>query len=41
MDEEYDYCSECIGYVNEYGELVSACDDCPHNGRSCYDDWDW
>lgn len=46
MDEEYDYCYECTGYgddyyVNEEGELVSACDGCPHNESYWEDDWDW
>ena len=43
MDErdEYDYWYECSGYgddyyVDENGELVSACDDCPHSPY--YDD---
>lgn len=38
MDElyDYDYCYECQGYGDDYymdenGEWVSACDDCPHN----------
>ena len=38
MDElyDYDYCYECQGYgddyyMDEHGEWVSACDDCPHN----------
>lgn len=42
--EDFDWCYECTGYgddyyLDEHGELVSACDDCPHN-RSYYDD-DW
>jgi hypothetical protein len=37
-----DICYECTGYgddyyLDEHGELVSACDDCPFNGRD-YDD---
>ena len=32
----YDWCYECQGYgddyyMDEHGEWVSACDDCPHN----------
>lgn len=34
--EDYDRCYECTGYGDDYildenGELVSACDDCPFN----------
>ncbi|MGM9519546.1 MAG: hypothetical protein ACI3WS_02615 [Phascolarctobacterium sp.] len=44
MDEEYDYCYECTGYgddyyINDEGELVSACDNCPHNNYD--DDLEW
>lgn len=40
MDEDYDRCYECKGYGDDYcldenGEWVSACDDCPFN------DYDW
>lgn len=41
-----DYCYECGGYgddysVDENGELVSNCADCPHNpSRGYWDDWD-
>lgn len=36
FDEDDDYCYECGGYgddyyVDENGNLVSACEDCPHN----------
>ena len=43
MDND-DRCYECTGYgddyyMNENGELVSACDDCPFNTlRSVEDD---
>lgn len=42
--DDYDYCYECTGYGDDYrydddGELVSNCDNCPHN-RSYDDDWD-
>ena len=35
LDDDY-CCYECQGYgddyyMDEHGELVSACDDCPHN----------
>ena len=35
-DDDYDYCYECEGYgddyyVDEKGELVSRCIDCPFN----------
>lgn len=41
-EERADKCYECTGYgddyyVNEDGDLVSACTDCPYNG---VDDWD-
>ena len=34
--DDYDWCYECQGYgddyyMDEHGEWVSACDDCPHN----------
>lgn len=36
-------CYECTGlgddyYIDDNGELVSACDDCPNNGRYEEDD---
>ena len=39
----YDYCYECTGYGNDYyldenGEWVSACDDCPINDLREEDD---
>lgn len=42
-DPDADRCYECSGYgddyyVDENGELVSACDDCPFNGHDPYDD---
>ena len=44
----YDYddvCYECTGYgddyhLNENGELVSSCIDCPFNPSRHNDDWD-
>lgn len=42
----FDFCYECSGYgddyyVNEDGELVCACDDCPCNlSRQDDDDWE-
>ena len=43
-DVDDDRCYECTGYGDDYrydddGELVSNCNNCPHN-RSCNDDWD-
>ena len=37
--DDYDCCDECGGYgddyyINDDGELVSACDDCPHNSAN-------
>lgn len=34
--DNYDWCYECTGYGDDYyidddGELQSACEDCPHN----------
>lgn len=34
-----DYCYECTGYGDDYyidddGEMVRACDTCPHNHRN-------
>lgn len=42
--DNYDWCYECTGYGDDYsydedGELVSNCDDCPHNPNR-HDDWD-
>ena len=46
-EDDYDYlrdrCYECGGYGDDYytdenGDLVSACDDCPYNGRDSDDD---
>lgn len=39
----YDCCFECTGsgddyYLDEDGELVSACDDCPYNDLARGDD---
>ena len=36
-EERAEICYECTGYGDDYylddnGELVSACDDCPFNG---------
>lgn len=41
-DDFVDVCYECTGYGDDYyidqnGEMVCACDDCPFNGR---DKWD-
>ena len=35
--DDFDECYECTGYGDDYyidedGELVSACTDCPYNG---------
>ena len=43
--EDDDYCYECKGYGDDYyvdedGELVCNCFDCPHSGYDD-DDWDW
>lgn len=40
--DDDDYCYECRGYgddyrIDEYGELVSNCDDCPFNGFDSLD----
>lgn len=45
-DFDYDHCYECRGYgddyyINDDGELVSACDDCHYNESNRDDDWDW
>lgn len=42
--DDFDWCYECTGYgddyyIDEHGELVSACDDCPNNPNR-HDDWD-
>ncbi|MGN0331729.1 MAG: hypothetical protein ACI4D9_01675 [Lachnospiraceae bacterium] len=34
--DEYDYCYECTGYgddyyINEFGEFVCRCQECPMN----------
>lgn len=39
-----DYCYECTGYGDDYvldenGEYVSACDDCPHNELNWEDEY--
>ena len=41
--DDYDHCYECTGYgddyyLDEHGEWVSACYDCPFNGMEDYDD---
>ena len=43
--DNYDWCYECTGYgddyfINDEGELESACETCPHNTIK-YDDDDW
>lgn len=43
--EFYDRCYECGGYgddyyINDKGELVCACDDCPYNEPDWFDPWD-
>lgn len=40
---DYDHCYECTGYGDDYyldedGEWVSACDDCPYNDLAWRDD---
>lgn len=35
--EDYEICSECMGngddfYIDDEGDLISACSDCPFNG---------
>lgn len=42
MDDD-DYCYECTGYGDDYmldenGEWVSRCPDCPYNKWEDYDD---
>ena len=44
-DDDFDWCYECGGYgddyfVNEDGDLESACPTCPHNPHYYDDDWD-
>ena len=44
-EDYYDHCYECTGYGDDYsfdedGNLVSNCEDCPHN-PSRADDWDY
>lgn len=44
-DDDFDWCYECGGYgddyfINDEGELESACPTCPHNPNR-YDDDDW
>lgn len=44
-EDDYDWCYECTGYgddyfVNEDGELESACPTCPHNRFGQLDDYD-
>lgn len=44
-DDDFDWCYECGGYgddyfVNDEGELESACPTCPHNRYREDDDWD-
>lgn len=46
--DDFDWCYECGGYgddyfINDEGELESACPGCPHNRFGHiddYDDWD-
>jgi hypothetical protein len=43
--DDYDWCYECTGYgddyfINDEGELESACPTCPHNRVGSYADWD-
>ncbi len=44
MNEDYyDHCYECTGCGNDYrldenGEWVSCCPECPYNGWEDYDD---
>lgn len=41
---DYDMCYECTGYGDDYyydsekDEYVSACDDCPYNYQSYWED---
>ena len=39
-----DYCYECSGYgdnyyVDEYGDFICACDNCPYNKFYDLDEW--
>ena len=43
--DDDDWCYECGGYGDDYyfddnGELICACDDCPHNRANKEDDDD-
>ena len=43
--DDFDWCYECTGYGDDYflndeGELESACPTCPHNLFGQLDDWD-
>lgn len=43
--DDFDWCYECGGYgddyfVNDEGELESACPTCPHHSNRYEDDWD-
>lgn len=46
MDDLDDYCYECTGYGNDYyvdedGETISYCPDCPHNPSRRYrEEWE-
>ena len=45
MDYDDDRCYECGGYGDDYsydenGDLVSNCDDCPHNPILMDDDYE-
>ena len=42
--DDFDWCYECGGYgddyfINDEGELESACPTCPHNPSYFDDDW--
>lgn len=44
MDPDYDYCYECSGYgddcyLNDDGELVCRCPECPNNREDEEDIW--
>lgn len=43
--DDYDHCYECGGYgddyfINDDGEMESACPTCPFNTNRYDDDWD-
>ena len=43
LDDD-DYCYECSGhgdnyYVDEYGNFICACDNCPYNRFYDLDEW--